>query len=317
MSSLLFKPEPADADDELVQLGAALPPTLRLGTSSWSFPGWAGIVYDRPASPAILARHGLAAYAQHPVLRAVGVDRTFYAPLSASTLAEYAAVVPDHFRFLVKAPANCTSPWTEGASGTRSLNPSFLDPVWAAAEAVGPYTEGLGAKAGALVFQFVPLGEAHTREPARFAERLGEFLDALPRGPVYAVELRDRMLMCPEYEQALAATGAVHCVNVHPRMPPVEEQRRFTRPDDPNRTVVVRWMLHAGLGYEQAVSRYEPFSRLVDEDPRSRTALTELCIEAAQRGRDVLVIANNKAEGSAPLTLHKLAREIRDRLPRH
>jgi len=307
---------PAPVDDDLGALGRALPPNIRLGTSSWSFPGWAGIVYDRATTPAVLARHGLAAYARHPVLRAVGVDRTFYAPLSAQALGEYAAVVPEHFRFLVKAPGACTSPWIETESGERRPNPSFLDPAWAAAEAVSPYVDGLGPKAGALVFQFVPLGESHTREPARFAARLGAFLAALPRVPAYAVELRDRELLCPEYEQALAAAGAVHCVNVHPRMPPVGEQRRLVASAAADRPLVVRWMLHAGLRYEQARSRYEPFFRLVDEDPESRSAVAELCVEQACRGRDVLVIANNKAEGSAPLTLCKLARAIHDRLAR-
>src|SRR5262245_47355549 len=52
-----------------------------LGTSSWSFPGWQGIVYDGRASETQLARHGLAAYARHPLLRAVGIDRTYYAPM--------------------------------------------------------------------------------------------------------------------------------------------------------------------------------------------------------------------------------------------
>jgi uncharacterized protein YecE (DUF72 family) len=31
-----------------------------------------------------LARTGLRAYAQHPLLRSVGIDRTYYAPIQAS-----------------------------------------------------------------------------------------------------------------------------------------------------------------------------------------------------------------------------------------
>ena len=89
-------------------VAAQLPPGLYLGTSSWSFPGWQGLVYDRQASPSHLARHGLAAYAQHPLLRAVGLDRTYYAPLAATDFAVYAEAVPEHFRFVVKAYALCT-----------------------------------------------------------------------------------------------------------------------------------------------------------------------------------------------------------------
>lgn len=70
---------------------------MRLGTSSWSFPGWAGIVYDHSVSTATLARRGLAAYARHPLLRTVGVDRTYYGPITAEDFAAYAAAVPDEF----------------------------------------------------------------------------------------------------------------------------------------------------------------------------------------------------------------------------
>ena len=68
---------PAAVSPALIELGRSLPPALYLGTSSWSFPGWAGLVYDRSADPSRLSREGLVAYARHPVLRAVGIDRTF------------------------------------------------------------------------------------------------------------------------------------------------------------------------------------------------------------------------------------------------
>ena len=86
-------------------IAAALPTTLRLGGSSWSFPGWAGQVWAKPYSERILAQRGLAAYAQHPLLRTVSIDRSFYRPLAASEYAVYAAQVPADFRFIVKAPS--------------------------------------------------------------------------------------------------------------------------------------------------------------------------------------------------------------------
>ncbi|WP_204320593.1 hypothetical protein, partial [Klebsiella pneumoniae] len=59
---------------------------LRIGTSSWSYPGWDGLVYAGEYSDSMLARKGLAAYAQHPLLRTVSIDRGFYAPIP---LADY------------------------------------------------------------------------------------------------------------------------------------------------------------------------------------------------------------------------------------
>jgi Protein of unknown function DUF72 len=97
---------PLPADDTTRALAASLNPCIRLGASTWSYPGWAGIVWDEgPYSEAVLAKNGLAAYAQHPLLRCVGIDRSFYRPLTEGQYARYAAQVPDDFRFVVKTPA--------------------------------------------------------------------------------------------------------------------------------------------------------------------------------------------------------------------
>jgi hypothetical protein len=68
----------------------------------------------------------------------------------------------------------------------------------------------------------------------------------------------------------------------------------------------VRWNLRAGLRYAQAKDRYAPFDRLVDEDPDTRRALAQLARAALFAGQPIWIIANNKAEGSAPLTLLEL-----------
>jgi uncharacterized protein YecE (DUF72 family) len=296
---------PAPVSAELKTLAERLPRNVRLGTSSWSFPGWEGSVYDRKATTSHLARHGLAAYARHPLLRAAGIDRTYYAPLTAREFAAYAETVPDDFRFLVKAASKSTDPHVRGERGRASgPNDLFLEPAFAGEEIVGPYVEGLGRKAGGLLFQFPPLGSAITSDPARFAEGLARFLSDLPAGPLYAVELRDRDLLGEPYVAALRATGAVHCYTAHPRMPPVAEQRRVVGTQD---RLVGRWMLHSGLGYEAAKDRYAPFSSIVDEDPDSRAAFAGLCLEHIASGSPVIITANNKAEGSAPETLFRLA----------
>ncbi|WP_308645952.1 hypothetical protein [Ottowia beijingensis] len=61
-------------------LAAALPHGLHLGTSSWHFPGWAGLVWGGDYAEATLSKHGLVAYARHPLLRSVSLDRAFYRP---------------------------------------------------------------------------------------------------------------------------------------------------------------------------------------------------------------------------------------------
>jgi uncharacterized protein YecE (DUF72 family) len=302
--------QPAAPDPHWLELAGKLPARIRLGTSSWHFPGWARLVYDRVADERVLSRDGLRAYAQHPLLGCVGLDRSFHAPMAASEFRHYAEQVPAEFRFVVKAPMLCTGSVirTDGRAHP-APNPHFLDAGYATDRFVQPCLEGLGYKAGPLVFQFPPVGREFTRQPAAFAERLLDFLRGLPRGPLYAIELRDHALIGPEYLAALRAAGARHCLGLHPRMPVASEQARETGLDHAG-PLVVRWNLHAGFAYEEARARYAPFTRLVDEDLPNRIALARLCLEAAERGEPVFVIANNKAEGSAPLTLLKLAERI-------
>lgn len=297
---------PAERDSRLLGIATRLPPGIRLGTSSWAFAGWAGMVYERPLPAPVLSREGLATYARHPLLRTVGLDRTFYAPLAEDEYRRLADQVPAGFTFLVKAPQLFTAAFRYD---TREPSAEYLDPGPARDLFVGPCSAGLAATAGPLVFQFPPQGRAVTREPGPFAERLARFLAALPRGPLYAAEFRDRELLAPEVMRALEAAGARLCLGVHARMPPVEVQAAAATSLGAG-PLVVRWNLHSGFEYEEAKSRYAPFDRLVDEDPATRAAIASLAREAAARGDDAWIIANNKAEGSAPLTLERLASAI-------
>jgi hypothetical protein len=78
--------------------------------------------------------------------------------------------------------------------------------------------------------------------------------------------------------------------------------------------VVCRWMLHPSLAYEPAKERYAPFTEVVDADDRARDQFAGLVLPAAARRRAAFVIVNNKAEGSAPKTVERLARVIADGL---
>jgi len=96
-------------------------------------------------------------------------------------------------------------------------------------------------------------------------------------------------------------------------MPPVADQARALGLDAASDLpLVARWNLHAGRRYDEAKADYAPFDRLVEEDLPTRTALASLARAAAAAGRDVFITINNKAEGSAPLSVAKLAAAIVD-----
>ncbi len=291
-------------------LSPRISPEIRLGTSSWSFPGWAGLVYAERYSESRLARHGLAAYARHPLFRTVGIDRSFYAPVTREEFAAYAAVVPDDFRFAAKALQAVTSP-TLVSGGRREKSPYFLDSAYATDVVVAPFVAGLGEKAGPLVFQFVPLSQREIGRPEQFAERLHAFLSDLPSGPLYAVELRNEELLTPRYAAALRDTCCVHCFNIHPTMPPIARQVEAVGEQG---TIVARWMLNSRFNYDEARAAYAPFDCLVDEDEAGRAALADLATGAASRKIRVYVLANNKAEGSSPWSVRLLGERIVQRM---
>ena len=297
---------PAVPSEEVVRIARRVPKNLHFGTSSWSFPGWVGTVYAQLYGVPQLARYGLAAYARHPLLTAVNLDSPFYKVPTPEQIAAYAAAVPEHFRFLVKAYAGLTAAPDSSMALRRGVEPVFLDAGFATRTVVKPLVEGLGEKLGAILFQFSPLGPRYIRTPKSFVTRLGEFLSALPVGPTYAVELRDPEFLGSEYEDVLKGVGAVHCASVHSRMPPVDRQ---VRPGSRG-PLIIRWMLRAGDDYESAGARYAPFDRLQAPDKLNRDRIVGLVRTGLSSGRDVHVLAANNAEGSAPLTVLELAKTI-------
>jgi uncharacterized protein YecE (DUF72 family) len=291
-------------------LAKRIPPGILLGTSSWSFPGWKGIVYDREVSATVLARHGVRAYARHPLLRCVGLDRSYYAPLSTGVLQDLRAQTPPSFRFVLKTDRRLVFP-----GGPGSDPDIFLNPAWAAAEVVQPAREILGDKLGTLLFQFPPIPAESLGGPRRFAERLYRFLSALPEGAPATVEIRTPALLTRDYAAALQHSGARHGFVIHPEMADLDTQRAVvglaTRGSTPPPgSTLIRWMLKPGRSYQGARTAWAPFSRLASPDPKRRAAVVELARKAAEGAGPVMVVVNNKAEGSSPLSVIELARAL-------
>ncbi|MDB6060703.1 MAG: hypothetical protein JWM78_806 [Verrucomicrobiaceae bacterium] len=317
-SALVRAAMPAPA---LIELATALPAQLRLGCSSWNYPGWNGIVWDGDYPDATLSRHGLPAYAQHPMFRTISIDRSFYRPLTVAQFEAYAAQVPADFRFVVKAPSIVTDALIRDESGQgRQINPNFLNADSALRDFIDPALAGLGGKLGALVFQISPLPLQWLGQMSDLIARLNALLKVIPDvravapDAAVAVEVRDPQWLTANFVAALRDNGATYCMGLHAKMPRIAEQLPILRALWPG-PLVCRWNLnpiHGAFGYEDAQQLYEPYDKMLDPDLDTRAALAKVIAGTVGAGQNAYVTLSNKAEGSAPLSVFALAQAIRE-----
>ncbi|PWQ83796.1 DUF72 domain-containing protein, partial [Stenotrophomonas maltophilia] len=113
----------------------------------------------------------------------------------------------------------------------------------------------------------------------------------------------------------LRDAGATYCLGLHPKLPPIAEQLPMLRALWPG-PLVCRWNVnrrHGAYGYEDAEALYAPFDKMVHPDLDTRTALARVITGTAGAGQNVYVTISNKAEGSAPLSVHAVAELLRSR----
>ena len=72
--------EPMPAAPEIAALAAGLPASLHLGTMTFTYPGWIGVIYAEGTPATRLSKEGLPAYCRHPLLRAVELAAPFDLP---------------------------------------------------------------------------------------------------------------------------------------------------------------------------------------------------------------------------------------------
>lgn len=297
-----------------------LAPHHRFGTTSWAYEGWQGLVYRRTYPKHRFSQDALAEYAAYavhgaPLFSTVGIDHAFYRPAGAKQLARYAAQVPDEFRFCSKVWEEITVPSYANLPryGVRAgkPNPRFLDAGAFKDLVLQPALEGLGPKLGPFIFEFQRWGI----EPDGFLDRLDAFLEQLPPGPAYAIEVRNPAILGPRYRDILRAHAAAHVYNHWTAMPPLSEQHQrltgsFTAP-----FTVLRLLTPLGLAYEKAVERYQPYDRIVQPQPRMREDTIALVKQATAGGTSAYVLVNNRSEGCSPLTVQALVEALIPPLP--
>lgn len=161
------------------------PAVVMVGTSGWHYKHWVGPFYPEGIRPSDMFDW----YAAH--FRSVEINNTFYRLPPASTFDGWRARAPRGFLFACKASRFITH--VKRLAVDASSIARFFEAV-----------DHLGEHLGPILFQLPPRWHRHV-------ERLGAFLDELPRGYRYAFEFRDEDWIAPEITALLQAHGAAYC----------------------------------------------------------------------------------------------------------
>ncbi len=301
--------ETLPAPGRLAELAAALPEAVRFGTSSWTYPGWKGMVYQRDYPKTGASAAMLEEYARFPLFRTVGIDSTFYAPPTPEILQSYARVLPAGFRCVSKVWDRLTVhtfPKARYRAQGGERNPDFLNPDVFLDEVLRPCEAHFMDHVGPFVFEFQTIGRSARLHAQDFANLLDAFFSRLPRNLPYAVEVRNLEFLTPPYFAVLREHNVAHVFNSWTRMPPVGEQMElpgaFSAP-----FTVGRILLRPGRTYSEAVDAFAPYDRIQDRNPDLRRDIARLIRQAAALRIPAYVLVNNRAEGSAPITIAAVA----------
>jgi uncharacterized protein YecE (DUF72 family) len=272
-----------------------------VGTCSWKYPSWEGLVYSRATGIDYLAEYAR----RYPT---VEIDQWFWALPEPRTVAEYLAAVPEDFRFTIKLPNMITLTHfyrKKGETAPRP-NPDFLSV--GLLDDVLTRLEPLKSRTGVLMLQFEYLNQEKMGSQGEFLSRLDGFFSAAAAsgkagGWTVAVEPRNPRWLNEKYFRFLAERGLGHVFLQGYFMPPVTAiyERHGTLLTG---TSVVRLHGPDREGMEKATG--EKWDRLVAPKDPELTGIAGMIFDMAFHGLTVYVNVNNHYEGSAPLTIERL-----------
>lgn len=282
---------------------------VSIGSCSWKFPSWSGVVYssEKPASY-------LREYAEK--YRSVEIDQWFWSLFGRETVrlpdpsdvARYLADVDPEFRFGIKAPNSVTLThiYKRARKDAGKPNDYFLSP-----ELMRRFLERIAPMRGqieAVMLQFEYLNKQKMTGLPEFRDRLSRFLDQIPPDWPYGVEIRNPNYLKAPYFELLRERGVAPVFAHGYYMPPAyETYRRFRELID--RRAVIRLLGWDRHGIEGRTGKR--WNSLVDPKDQELDRIGSMVQDLLHRGVEVAVYVNNHYEGSAPATISRL----RERLP--
>lgn len=277
---------------------------LHIGTCSWKYDSWRGLVY--PGDGTI---NYLKEYARH--FQTVEVDQWFWSlfkgdiavlPKPAVVL-DYAASVPDDFVFCLKVPnaITLTHHYSRDKNKPLAPNPYFLSVTLMEQflERIEPLRENLGP----IIFQFEYLNRQKVPRAEDFLERFGSFVRNLPQGYLYCVEIRNPNYLNENYFDFLASANLQHVFLQGYYMPSIFNlYERYG--NQIGETAVIRLLGPDRQDIEKQTGK--DWSRIVAPRDKEIRQLADMLNDLLTRKIRTYLYVNNHFEGSAPRTIGRI-----------
>ena len=304
-----------DRDDLKSKIAHLAREDVLIGTSSWKYPGWRGMLYDDARyvwrgkfAKSRFEENCLNEYAE--VFKTVCVDGAYYRFPTVKYLEGLAAQVPDDFQFGFKVTDAITlKRFTNlprfGKNAGRP-NEHFLDAELFERAFLEP-CKAIRSQVGLLMFEFSRFYPADFEHGRDFVAALDGFLGKLPRGWPYGVEMRNSNWLKPEYFECLYRHGVTHVYNSWTEMPTVEEQMALAGSETNPELVAARFLLKPGRKYEDAVKAFKPYTQIKEVNQAARQAGAALIKNRkSKKTGKTLVFVNNRLEGNALQTINAM-----------
>ncbi len=277
---------------------------LRIGTCSWKYDSWKGIVYPDKEEVNFLEE-----YSKH--FNTVEVDQWFWSLFEPkkvllpkeSDVKSYSESVPDNFRFTIKIPNSITLTHFYYKNKTEELkpNPFFLktDLFEKFLETLKPIKKNIGM----LMFQFEYLNKQKISGLTEFLDRFESFIESIEKKYVYGVEIRNpNFLQKPFFEFLERNKLAIIFLQGY-YMPPIWEVFNEYK-DHIKSTAVIRLHGPDRSGIEKKTGNI--WNTIVEPKDDELDKVAEIIHYLKTKKVDTYVNVNNHYEGSAPLTINKI-----------
>jgi uncharacterized protein YecE (DUF72 family) len=253
--------------------------SLYISTSAFTAAGWEGSFYPEGTKPADFLRY----YAQH--FDTVEVDSTFYRTPSKATVQGWAQKTPKEFVFAAKIPQVITH--EKVLVDCDDDMAQFLKVM-----------DALGEKLGPLLFQFGYFNRKAFVGVNDFLARLRPFLKKLPKGHKFAVEIRNKNWLVPQFVETLRERGAALTLIDQAWMPRPAQWFEKLDPITADFTYV-RW-LGDRKGIEEQTKVWD---KVIVNRSHELQEWAEILGKVHKRRFQIYAYANNHYAGYAPATV--------------